>query len=106
MGRPIVVNLPHQLGADEAKRRIAANVGKISDHIPGGASHVESSWAGNRLTLLVKAMGQKVTSHIDVEDSLVRLEVLLPAFLSIFTDKVADYLTRKGGFLLEDKNKK
>ena len=106
MSRPIVVTLPHQLGADEARRRIAANVGTISDHIPGGASHLESSWTGNRLTLQIRALGQDVTSHIDVEANSVRLEVRLPAFLSIFSGKVADYLARKGDFLLEDKTEK
>ena len=49
MQRPIDVDLPHKLGRDEARRRLATNIHKLQDHIPGGASHVDSSWTGDRL---------------------------------------------------------
>ena len=42
MQRPIDVDLPHKLGRDEARRRIADNIHELKDHIPGGASHVET----------------------------------------------------------------
>ena len=41
MDRPIEVDLPHKLGREEARRRIAGNVHKLSDHIPGGAADVK-----------------------------------------------------------------
>ena len=37
MSSPIVVDLPHKLGKQEAKRRIQNGIGKLKDHIPGGA---------------------------------------------------------------------
>ena len=106
MAQPVVVDLPHSLGVDEAKRRIRNNIGKLGDHIPGGASNVTTCWEGDRLYLDVSAMGQSVSTQIDVKETVVRLEVLLPGILGMFGDKIAGLLRRRGGELLEDKSKK
>ena len=45
MTQPIDVDLPHNLGKDEARRRIANNIHKLEEHIPGGA-HVQSGGRG------------------------------------------------------------
>jgi putative polyhydroxyalkanoate system protein len=105
MTAPIVINLPHTLGAEEAKRRIAGGMGRLTNHIPG-AAEIESSWEGDRLNLLVKAMGQAVDSHIDVGASNVRVEVTLPPFLAMFAGTISGFLSRRGSELLEDKSKK
>ena len=70
MQRPINVDLPHKLGREEARRRIAANIHKLENHIPGGAE-VSSRWEGDTLKLNVGAMGQSVESEIGVDDSVV-----------------------------------
>ena len=41
MQQPIEVDLPHKLGREEARRRIANNIQQLKDHIPGGAGHVD-----------------------------------------------------------------
>ena len=46
MERPIEVDLPHKLGREEARRRIAGNVHKLTDHIPGGAADVKGGGPG------------------------------------------------------------
>ena len=103
MSKPIVVDLPHNLGTQEAKRRIANGIGSLTDHIPGGAS-VESGWHDDSMTLRVAAMGQEVTARLDVRDTVVRVEVLLPAMLGFFAGKIEGLLKSKGGQLLEDKS--
>ena len=104
MQRPIDVDIPHQLGRDEAHRRIANNIHKLRDHIPGGASHVDANWAGERLTLNVSAMGQTVEALIDVEDTKVHCRVQLPGMLSLFAAPIEQMLKLKGrDLLLEDK---
>ena len=55
MTQPIDVDLPHNLGKDEARRRIANNIHKLQEHIPGGA-HVQSGWSGDQLNLQIAAM--------------------------------------------------
>ena len=101
--QPVVINLPHKLGVDEAKRRMRGGIGKLEDHVPGGAAEVTSRWDGDRMYLNVKAMGQEVDGHIDVEADKVRLELVLPAFLALFASKIEGLLRKKGGELLEDK---
>ena len=104
MQRPIDVDLPHKLGRDEARRRIADNIHKLKDHIPGGASHVESSWSGDRLTLNVRAMGQAAEALIDVEETKVHCRIQLPGMLSMFAGPIEQMLKLKGSdLLLEDK---
>jgi hypothetical protein len=103
MSKPIVVDLPHSLGAVEAKRRIAGGIGQLRDHLPGGAE-VQSAWSGDRMDLGVQAMGQQVAAKIDVGEKIVRLEVQLPAFLSFFGGKVESLLRRHGTELLEDRS--
>jgi putative polyhydroxyalkanoate system protein len=101
MTQPIEVDLPHNLGKDEARRRIANNLHRLQEHIPGGAQ-VQSGWAGDQLNLDVAAMGQSVTATIDVMDSKVHLKVLLPPMLGMFSGIIQGALERKGGALLED----
>ena len=105
MSNPIIVDLPHKLGAEEARRRIERNVGKLTDHIPGGAQ-VGSRWCGNRLDLDVGAMGQQVAAQIDVQETIVRLTVTLPPSLAFFSGMVEPLLRSQGKAMLEDKSKK
>ena len=105
MTTPMQVDLPHKLGAEEAKRRIDGGIGRLKDFIPGGAE-VRSAWAGNRLDLKVLAMGQEVKADIDVRDTFVRVELLLPPALAFFGKTIAGALQHKGAELLEDKSKK
>lgn len=105
MTKPMIVDLPHSLGAEEARRRIENSTGKLTDHIPGGAQ-VRSGWEGDRMNLDVQAMGQEVSARIDVQEKIVRVEVVLPAMLSFFGSRIEGYLKSKGTQMLEDKSKK
>lgn len=103
MTAPIQVDLPHRLGAAEARRRIAGGIGKLEDFIPGAAD-VRASWTGDRLDLRVAAMGQQVDARIDVRETLVRVEVVLPPALAFFGRAIEAALRRKGADLLEDRS--
>jgi hypothetical protein len=106
MTTPIKVDLPHRLGAQEAKRRLQNGLGTLKNHIPGGTAEVQASWQDDRMNLQVAAMGQEVRATLDVEESLVRLEVLLPPMLSFLAKPIEALLRRQGAELLEDKSKK
>jgi hypothetical protein len=104
MSTPLTVDLPHKLGAEEARRRIERNVDKLTDHIPGGAQ-VGSRWTGNRLDLDVGAMGQQVAAQIDIQESLVRLTINLPPALTFFRGMIEQLIRKQGTAMLEDKSK-
>ena len=104
MQRPIDVDIPHKLGRDEAHRRIAGNIHKLRDHIPGGASHVDANWTGDRLNLTIHAMGQAVEALIDVEEANVHCHIQLPGMLALFAGPIEQMMKLKGSdLLLEDK---
>jgi putative polyhydroxyalkanoate system protein len=104
MSQPIEVDLPHKLGKDEARRRIANNIHRLHEHIPGGAK-VESGWTGDQLNLKVEALGDSVQAAIDVGETKVHLQVLLPGMLGMFSGVIQAMLQKKGDLLLEDHSK-
>src|SRR5438067_2034338 len=104
MSQPIDVDLPHNLGKDEARRRIANNIHKLEQHIPGGA-RVQSGWTGDQLDLSVAAMGEAVNATIDVMETRVHLRVLLPGMLGMFGGLIQAALQSKGAALLDDHSK-
>jgi Putative polyhydroxyalkanoic acid system protein (PHA_gran_rgn) len=105
MSGPISVDLPHRLGAAEAKRRIAANTGNLAGHLPAGAQ-VRSSWQGDRLNLGIGVMGQDVEALLDVQENIVRVTVMLPPALAFFGKAIEAGLRRSAPQLLEDRSKK
>lgn len=106
MNQPISVDLPHSLGKDEARRRIANNIHKLSDHIPGGANHANSTWEGDELHLSVGAMGQTVDARILVQEKVVTCRIVLPGMLGMFSGPIEAMLRSKGSsVLLEDHSK-
>ena len=105
MQRPIDVSIPHKLGREEAKRRIASNIGGLRQHIPGGGAQVTSNWVGDRLDLGVTALGQSVDAAITVEDSQVRCHIELPGMLALFAAPIEAMLKSRGPELLEDHRK-
>lgn len=104
MSQPIEVDLPHRLGREEARRRIADNIHSLKDHIPGGAQ-VTSSWTGDRLDLHIAAMGQQIDGTLDVQDTKVHVRLALPGMLGMFGGLIAGALKSQGGLLLEDRSK-
>ena len=99
-GGPIRVALPHSLGKEGARARLEANAGRLASHIPGGAADVKTSWSGDRMTIVVAAMGQTVTAHADVEEKRVRVEIELPFLLGLFRDQVERVVEKEAPKLL------
>ena len=103
MPRPIDIDLPHQLGRDKARRRLADNIDRLAAHIPGQAT-VRHGWSGDTLKLDVGAMGQTIEASIEVMDKVVRCHIVLPGMLALFAAPIEAMLKAKGSdLLLEDK---
>ena len=103
MSQPVEVDLPHQLGREEAKRRIAGNTHTLKDHIPGGMAEVHEAWDGDHLTMTVNAMGQQVVALIDITDTNVHCRIDLPGMLGMFSGAITSAFRKHGKkILLED----
>lgn len=101
---PLTVDLPHSLGTAEARRRIEQGMGGLTRHLPPGAA-VQPSWTGDRLDLAVSAMGQELRAAIDVMDTIVRVQVVLPPALGFFGQLIEAGIRRTGTELLQDRSK-
>ncbi len=100
MPDPVIVDIPHKLGRDAARARLAGGVGKLGEMIPGGGA-VDSRWEGDTLHFTVSAMGQTVASRLDIFDDRVHAEVDLPPLLALFAGKIRDRLAREAPKLLK-----
>ncbi len=103
MSKPVVVNVPHDLGRDEARRRLETGFGRIREQIGGKALAFEERWEGERLHFNAGAFGQKVSGRVDVLDKSVRIEVDLPWMLASIAEKLQGRLQKAGTLLLEKK---
>jgi hypothetical protein len=91
------VAIPHRLGKEEVRHRLKSRIHELADHLPGGMAEVTTTWPSeDRMTMRVSAMGQQIDGHVDIEDSQVVFEVVLPAALS-FVEPIVEGAIRKGG---------
>jgi hypothetical protein len=106
VARPVTVNIPHQLGKDEAKRRIVDGFGRMRQQLTGGLGAMASfqdRWEGDRLNFEGSALGQKITGRLDVLADSVRMELDLPEILAAMADMITGRLQKEGQKLLEKK---
>ena len=103
MSKPLLIEIPHQLGREEARRRLEAGIGQLKTKFGDKLTAVDERWAGDHLDVTVKAMGQAITAALDVESEHVRLEVQLPWMLAMLAEKAKGFLSREGQLLLEKK---
>lgn len=96
-----VLDIPHTLGREEARRRIRARIGELPSHIPGGAAQVRSSWPSeDRLLVDVTALGQAVAAAIDVDDRVIRVRLDLPPILGLAAGPIVAAVRRNAATLL------
>jgi hypothetical protein len=103
MSKSLIINIPHQLGALEAKRRLEGGLASLGQQVPGGLSDFRQRWDGDRLTFSASAVGQTISGAADVMADQVRLEILLPGLLGLMAGKLRGKIEQQGQLLLEQK---
>jgi hypothetical protein len=103
MSAPLVVTIPHRLGKDEAKARIAGGFGRAKSEFAHLIRIDNDTWEGDRLSFAASALGQHAHGFLDVGDAAVRLEVTLPWLLARFAHAVQRVVGQRGQLLLEKK---
>ncbi|HYE45890.1 MAG TPA: polyhydroxyalkanoic acid system family protein [Caulobacter sp.] len=104
MSQPLTINIPHQLGKAEARRRLETGFVRIEQQFAKQAT-VDKSWDGDRMTFSAVAMGQTITGAMDVLEESIRLEIVLPGFLGMLAGKIRGKVEKEGQLLLENKKK-
>ena len=101
---PLVVTISHQLGRDEAKRRLDGGLGYIRGQLAAFTSSAEYGWTGYKLDFSLTAIGHRINGRIDVEDRLVRVELGLPLLLSLISQSIINRIRSDGALLLDKKD--
>lgn len=102
MARPVTITISHELGRAGAANRLRSGIDTIRHRLGMVRMQlVEESWEGDSLRFGVAALGQTVNGRVDVEDSLVRIEVMLPWMLAVFAEKLKIGVEKQGRVLLD-----
>jgi hypothetical protein len=105
MSRKLTVTLSHDLGKDEARRRISDGFDKLRNGLAGGMMfQFAQSWSGaDKLSFTAKGLGQNISGEIDIFPQHVRIEATLPTLLAVIAETIAGKVERDGRLLLEKK---
>jgi hypothetical protein len=103
MSAPLVVSIPHQLGREEATRRLKGSLTRAAAGLPV-LQVDEERWEGDRMLFRVRALGQLASGQVDVSDDHVRLEVMLPWLLQRFASAAQAAIRSQGQLLLSKKS--
>ena len=104
MSKPISIDLPHQLGRAEARRRIEAGFDRLGQQFGGGGfGQLHKEWQGERMAFSAHVLGQSITGRLEVLEEAIHLEVDLPALFALMAGKIRGRLKSEGQLLLEKK---
>jgi hypothetical protein len=103
MSAPLVVEIPHRLGKDEAVRRLQGGFGRASAQFGTIFKVHEEVWSGDRLSFRLEAMRQMASGTIDVRDDNIRIEVTLPWLLAQLASGIQTAIRKTGTLMLEKK---
>ncbi|WP_404712510.1 polyhydroxyalkanoic acid system family protein [Sphingomonas sp. MMS24-J13] len=105
MNAPLTIDVPHKLGKAGARERLRTRAGELASHIPGGMADVRSSWTSeDEMALEIGAMGQTISARLEVHEALVRVHLILPPMLGLFSGMIGSAVRESGTRMLEDKS--
>lgn len=105
MATPLRASIPHQLGKDEARRRIFDGMANLQTQ-PGGMMGLVAfnhRAEGDKLHLEGIVMGQKITGRVEVQQEAVLVEVDVPPLVMAPAEKIKGTITQGAHKLLERK---
>ena len=105
MPRPVTITLSHDLGKDEARKRMREGFDKLKSQLTGGMMFkFTEEWASeDSLHFTAKGLGQNIFGQIDVFPQHVRIEVTLPGLLASIAETITGKVEKQGRLLLENK---
>jgi hypothetical protein len=101
MSKPLVVEIPHQLGKEEALRRLRSGFSRTRETLGNKFAIIDETWSGDHLDFRVSVLGQTTTGCVDVKEESVRIEVQLPWLLGLIAERMRPLIEREGRLLLE-----
>jgi hypothetical protein len=96
----MTLSVPHNLGTEEATRRIVHLIAETKEHFGGMISDVNESWSGSTGTFNFRAMGFAVAGKIQVDASSVTIEIDFPFAALPFKSRVEKEILTQAQSLL------
>jgi hypothetical protein len=100
MARTITLSLPHNLGEQEAKRRLVSGIADARQKYPQFMRGASDTWSGNRMDFCAAAMGQTINGHVDVLPRSVNISIDLPFVLAMIAERLRPQIESEGRKLL------
>lgn len=97
----LTVNIPHQLGREEARRRVEQHLSQSKQQYGSVLEQMDDRWTGDTLYLSIRAMGQSLSGVLYIEEQVVRVEIPLPWPFALLAGKVQKTIEHEGRKLLE-----
>ena len=101
MQKPLVITVEHHATKREVLRKLKNGFGDICAQIAPYVSSVAEDWTDSGVEVRVVALAHPITSSIQVDERLVRIEVRLPGLLGIFGGLIASRVKRGATLLIE-----
>lgn len=99
----LTILIPHQLGRDEALRRIKSGLDHVEQQFRSVFQVQEQTWTGSTLQFKVRALSQSISGTIEVEDRQVKLDIVLPWIIARLAAGIRRVAQKQGTKLLEKK---
>jgi Putative polyhydroxyalkanoic acid system protein (PHA_gran_rgn) len=103
MPETLTVLIPHQLGKEEALRRLKAGLDQVELQFRSLFVIQDQVWNENTLHFQMRALGQVVRGTIEVEERQVKLDVMLPWLVARLANSIQRVVQSQGSRLLEKK---
>ena len=103
MSNTLTVLIPHNLGKEEAIRRIQSGLGQIETQFSTVFAVQEQIWTDNTLRFQIRALAQTVRGTIEIQDTHIKLDVLLPWVLARLAAGIRNVVQQQGTKLLQKK---
>jgi hypothetical protein len=103
MSKPLIVEIPHQLGKQEAVRRLQSGFSRVRSAFGDKFALIDETWSGDHLDFRISVLAQTTTGTIDVTEDKARLEIQLPWLLGLLAEGVRPLIEKEGRLMLEKK---
>jgi hypothetical protein len=97
---PVAVTIPHQLGKDEARRRVKAGLERVCARYPAELKVAEEKWVGDHMSFRVALLGQNTTGTIDFADAELRVNVALSWLMAHQAGDAEAMIKKEGAAML------
>lgn len=94
------LEVAHELGQEEAARRLKDRIALASDAYGSQVSELSQQWNGHTFTFGFHAMGMKIAGTVAVEHEKVKVAASIPLAAMLFKKTIEDRVRLEVGSLL------